>query len=158
VAATVGVEQLEIRQIDRMLDDLRQPVTDEQILLKRSLLRVKARKLKGLSFQPEPHQLPPYSRLEKKWRIWLLQGGRGSGKTRAGVEYVMKHLRELGPLSNVGVGAPTFNDAKLVCMEGPSGLYTLYPHEFTAFNRTDGVATHIRGGMYRCRSTTCISR
>lgn len=149
MTAVLTPSEMEIRQIDMMLADIGDPQTEEEIVLARSLMRVKARKLKASSFRPLGHQAPPVSRTERKWRIWLLQGGRGSGKTRAGVEYVMKHLRELGPMASVGIGGPTFNDAKLVCMEGPSGIYTLYPHEFKSFNRTDGIAIHNRGGKVR---------
>ncbi|MGB2894289.1 MAG: ATP-binding protein, partial [Albidovulum sp.] len=31
-----------------------------------------------------PHQLPP----EGAWRTWVVMGGRGAGKTRAGAEWV----------------------------------------------------------------------
>ena len=37
-----------------------------------------------------PHQVPP----DGTWDVWLLLGGRGSGKTMAGTQYVLSHLRE----------------------------------------------------------------
>ncbi|MGB7244141.1 MAG: ATP-binding protein, partial [Sulfitobacter sp.] len=35
-------------------------------------------------FWAMPHQLPP----EGDWRSWVIMGGRGAGKTRAGAEWV----------------------------------------------------------------------
>ena len=40
-------------------------------------------------WEPLPHQIPP----EGIWDVWLLLGGRGSGKTMAGTHYVLDHLR-----------------------------------------------------------------
>lgn len=138
----------EIAYLDRAIAQIGEPRTEEEVYTLRALLRVKARKLRARTWQPLAHQVPP-DRLSQKWRIWLLQGGRGSGKTRAGTEYVMEHLRTFGALANVGIGGPTFNDAKLVCMEGPSGIMTLYGNEFTSYNRTDGIAVHVGGGKVR---------
>ncbi|MGE0109114.1 MAG: terminase family protein [Bdellovibrionales bacterium] len=67
-------------------------------------------------------QLTPYG----AWRIWLILAGRGWGKTRTGAEdiaaYCLWH-------SNVRVGiiAPTYADARDVCIEGESGLLGVLP-------------------------------
>jgi phage terminase large subunit-like protein len=53
------------------------------------------------------------------WLIWLLMGGRGCGKTRAGAEWVRYKARETGRIALI---APTFNDAREVMLEGESGL------------------------------------
>lgn len=46
-----------------------------------------------------PKQLPP----EGDWTTWLLMGGRGSGKTRAGAEWVRTLARErVSPIALVG--------------------------------------------------------
>ncbi|MEY8843047.1 ATP-binding protein, partial [Cribrihabitans sp. XS_ASV171] len=41
-----------------------------------------------------PHQLPP----EGDWRAWVIMGGRGAGKTRAGAEWVRAQVEGARPL------------------------------------------------------------
>jgi hypothetical protein len=40
-----------------------------------------------------PHQCPP----EGDWRTWVVLGGRGAGKTRAGAEWVRAQVEGAGP-------------------------------------------------------------
>ncbi|MFM1863749.1 MAG: hypothetical protein RLZ26_2271, partial [Pseudomonadota bacterium] len=40
-----------------------------------------------------PHQLPP----EGAWKTWIIMGGRGAGKTRAGAEWVRAEVEGAGP-------------------------------------------------------------
>lgn len=40
-----------------------------------------------------PHQLPPGG----DWRAWVILGGRGAGKTRAGAEWVRAQVEGAGP-------------------------------------------------------------
>jgi phage terminase large subunit-like protein len=65
-------------------------------------------------------QLPP----EGAWRVWVLLGGRGAGKTRAGAEWVLGQVAG-GRCRRVALVAPTFHDAREVMIEGPSGLRTI---------------------------------
>ena len=60
--------------------------------------------------------LPPDLR-----RTWLLSGGRGAGKTRAGAEWVRWAVLQAG-YRRVALVAPSFNDVREVMIEGPSGL------------------------------------
>ena len=39
-------------------------------------------------FDPLPHQTPP----DGDWFFWLLEAGRGAGKTAAAAHYVQEHL------------------------------------------------------------------
>ncbi len=41
-----------------------------------------------------PHQLPP----DGAWKTWVIMGGRGAGKTRAGAEWVRAEVEGAGPL------------------------------------------------------------
>jgi predicted phage terminase large subunit-like protein len=93
-------------------------------------------------WQPLPHQSPPPG----DWRIWMIIGGRGSGKTRGGSEYVLHHLRTIGRRARVGVGAPTIGAVRKVCAEGESGLITIAPEEFV-YNRSLLQARHRNGGL-----------
>lgn len=64
-----------------------------------------------------PHQLPP----DGGWRVWLMLGGRGAGKTWAGAHWLAERaLSE--PAGEWVVAAPTFRDVRVTCVEGPSGL------------------------------------
>lgn len=54
-------------------------------------------------------------------RTWLLSGGRGAGKTRAGAEWVRWAVLQAG-YRRVALVAPSFNDVREVMIEGPSGL------------------------------------
>ncbi|WP_279477811.1 DNA-packaging protein [Aureimonas sp. SK2] len=71
-------------------------------------------------------QLPPPG----DWRQWLLIGGRGSGKTRAGAEWVRAMALGEGPLARcvhgrIALVAETLGDAREVMVEGESGLRSL---------------------------------
>jgi phage terminase large subunit-like protein len=72
-----------------------------------------------------PAQLPP----EGDWRIWLIQAGRGFGKTRAGAEWIDDIARRQGNLRLALVGA-TLHDVRSVMVEGESGVLNL-PHAGT---------------------------
>ena len=65
-------------------------------------------------------QLPPPG----DWRTWLLLGGRGSGKTRAGAEWVQALARSAGARTDLRIAlvAETLSDAREVMVDGASGL------------------------------------
>ncbi|WP_078707080.1 DNA-packaging protein [Consotaella salsifontis] len=70
-----------------------------------------------------PSQLPPPG----DWRQWLLIGGRGSGKTRAGAEWVRAMALGLAPFARrphgrIALVTETLADAREVMIEGESGL------------------------------------
>jgi phage terminase large subunit-like protein len=54
------------------------------------------------------------------WRVWLVQGGRGFGKTRAGAEWV--HGLAMARRCRVALVGATLDEARRVMVEGPSGL------------------------------------
>lgn len=63
------------------------------------------------------------------WRVWVLQAGRGFGKTRAGAEWVLGFVRA-HPGAAVALIAATAEEARAVMVEGRSGLLALMkPHE-----------------------------
>jgi phage terminase large subunit-like protein len=55
------------------------------------------------------------------WRIWLLMGGRGSGKTRAGAEWIADGIRNR-TMTRVALIAATHHEARSIMIEGQSGL------------------------------------
>jgi len=70
----------------------------------------------------EPHQIPPAA----PWDLWLLEAGRGAGKTEACSRYFAAYMRA-HPGHRGRIIAPTFGDAVEACIEGPSGLLSVDP-------------------------------
>ncbi|MCP8884260.1 terminase family protein [Devosia sp. XJ19-1] len=68
-----------------------------------------------------PHQLPP----DGDWTTWLLLGGRGAGKTRAGAQWVLM-LAELG-ISPIALVGETMTEAEAVMVKGESGVLRICP-------------------------------
>ncbi|MEA2981193.1 MAG: hypothetical protein QOF09_3016 [Alphaproteobacteria bacterium] len=72
-----------------------------------------------------PHQHPPSG----DWTTWLLLGGRGAGKTRAGAEWVKSLVssegRKVSPIALIG---ETEHAAREVMVEGVSGLLAAHEH------------------------------
>src|SRR5262245_2117857 len=64
-----------------------------------------------------PSQLPPAG----DWRAWLLLGGRGSGKTRAGAEWVRMLVEQQG-VKRIALVAATSADARDTMVLGESGI------------------------------------
>jgi hypothetical protein len=71
------------------------------------------------SFNGRDGQKPP----EGDWRTWLIMGGRGSGKTRAGAEWVHA-IASAGARSDLRIAlvAETLGDAREVMIDGVSGI------------------------------------
>lgn len=101
----------------------------------------------GRNRDAEPY---PWQQEPAGWaRLWIMLGGRGTGKTELGARKCIEHLRQEGARARVGVGAPTIADARSVCAEGETGLITLFASEFTSYNRTLLEARHRLGGYVR---------
>ncbi|ARO14265.1 large terminase [Ketogulonicigenium robustum] len=75
-----------------------------------------------------PHQLPPAG----DWRTWVVMGGRGAGKTRAGAEWVRAMVEGARPASpgrarRVALVAQTIDQAREVMVFGDSGIMACCP-------------------------------
>lgn len=62
-----------------------------------------------------------------EWRAWLIFGGRGSGKTRMGAEWVNGMVHALPPFSavkssNIALVGETLADVREIMIDGPSGI------------------------------------
>lgn len=73
-------------------------------------------------------QLPP---LNDGWRTWLILGGRGAGKTRAGAEWVRAQALGLAPfardpVSRIALVGETYHDVRSVMVEGVSGVLAVH--------------------------------
>ena len=95
------------------------PLSSVQAIPPASLLRLSREfRLCGRAGQQPP---------EGDWRIWLISGGRGSGKTRAGAEWVQALVRAEGRRSTLRIAlvAETLSDAREVMVDGVSGLLSV---------------------------------
>src|SRR5688572_19267591 len=76
------------------------------------------------------HQMPPDPAGD--WHTWLLLGGRGAGKTRAGAEWVTGLVGGVigiaaRPVGRIALVGETFADVRDVMIDGPSGLRAVAP-------------------------------
>lgn len=69
-----------------------------------------------------PGQLPP----DGDWLTWLVMGGRGFGKTRAGAEWV-RRIAEGDGRARIALVAASMAEARSVMIEGESGLIACSP-------------------------------
>lgn len=65
------------------------------------------------------------------WRVWLILGGRGAGKTRTGAEWIRSKVCVPGgvlskPARRIALIGETLTDAKRVMVEGISGLLAIH--------------------------------
>ena len=100
-------------------------------------------------------QLPPTVTPDgEAWRVWLILGGRGAGKTRAGAEWV--RAQALGARrsttrrrARIALVGETLADVRAVMIEGVSGLLAVHAREraaaLRALEAAAGVAER-RGG------------
>ncbi|NRP31246.1 hypothetical protein XMV209_002502 [Aliiroseovarius sp. xm-v-209] len=75
-----------------------------------------------------PHQVAP----EGDWRSWVIMGGRGAGKTRAGSEWVRAEVEGDGPFDpgrsrRVALIGETFDQTRDVMVFGESGIIACSP-------------------------------
>ena len=77
----------------------------------------------------EGHQLPP---AEETWTTWVILGGRGAGKTRAGSEWIRAQVEggkpgDPGRCSRVALVGETIDEAREVMVFGNSGILACSP-------------------------------
>ncbi|WP_028031391.1 DNA-packaging protein [Gemmobacter nectariphilus] len=75
-----------------------------------------------------PHQLPP----EGAWKTWVIMGGRGAGKTRAGAEWVRAEVEgarpcDAGRARRVALVGETLDQVREVMIFGESGIMACSP-------------------------------
>lgn len=90
------------------------------------------RLLSDWEFCARKDQWPPLlAENGKPWRVWLILGGRGAGKTRAGAEWV-KGLAQgrpqfaMRPISRIALVGESAADVRDVMIEGVSGILAVH--------------------------------
>lgn len=89
-------------------------------------------------FWAHPHQLPP----KGNWRAWVVLGGRGAGKTRAGAKWVRTMVEGSRPLDKgaarrVALVGETLDQVREVMIFGDCGILACSPPD----RRPDWLAT-----------------
>ncbi len=89
-------------------------------------------------FWAHPHQLPP----DGDWRAWVVLGGRGAGKTRAGAEWVRQMVegprpKDRGQARRVALVGETLDQVREVMIFGDSGIMACSPPD----RRPEWIAT-----------------
>jgi phage terminase large subunit-like protein len=85
-----------------------------------------------------PHQLPP----DGAWKTWVIMGGRGAGKTRAGAEWVRAQVEgalpeDQGAMRRVALVGETVDQVRDVMVLGESGILACTPPD----RRPDWIAS-----------------
>jgi phage terminase large subunit-like protein len=75
------------------------------------------------SYFAHRHQKPPPG----DWTTWLMLGGRGAGKTRAGAEWVRSLALGDKPVSPIALVGETEHDVREVMIEGVAGIIAAHP-------------------------------
>jgi predicted phage terminase large subunit-like protein len=100
-------------------------------------------------FQARKAQRPPSG----SWHVWYIRGGRGGGKTWTGSHTLGEWIAQ-NPHNDWAIVAPTYGDARDVCVEGPSGLlaalglnraYKGWNRSLGELNLPDGGTVYIDG-------------
>lgn len=108
-------------------------------------------------------QLPPDQRDEgpADWRVWLILGGRGAGKTRAGSEWVRAMALGLWEHDDprprrIALIGETLADVRRVMIEGESGLLGIHPDgERPRFEVSRGLIVWPNGSRAEVFSAEC---
>lgn len=98
-----------------------------------------------------PNQLPP----QGGWFVWLIQAGRGFGKTRSGAEYVRARI-DAGEWRVVNIAGPSTGDVMDYMVRGTSaapGLMGIWPpHQRPRLNKAERRLTCHNGAIIRYRA------
>lgn len=105
---------------------------DVEKILKKEPLETLEALLHDWQIWARDDQLPPAIEAEAPWHVWLLMGGRGAGKTRAGAEWVRAMALGRAPVAaepacRIALVGETLGDVRRTMIEGESGLLVIHP-------------------------------
>jgi phage terminase large subunit-like protein len=120
-----------VRRLRRNLRIFSESLSQSEVMLLPKTLPLRQVKMLNRDWRMwgrDGKQLPPD---EAFWRSWLILGGRGAGKTRAGAEWVK--AQALGDwradgahAERIAIIGPTLDQARAVMIEGKSGLLAIH--------------------------------
>lgn len=84
---------------------------------------------------------------EGQWQTWGIRSGRGFGKTLSGAQWIGQ-AGALDPRSINHVVAPTYDDVRYICFEGPTGLLSVLPPELVASQNLSLPSLTLTNGAY----------
>ncbi len=102
---------------------------------------------------PGADSVPEVTVEDADWRTWLIMGGRGSGKTRTGAEWVRAQALGLPPFAHRAAGrialvGETIADVRSVMVEGVSGILSVHaPHERPVYEPSKRQLTWANGAV-----------
>jgi len=119
-----------VANLRREFDNLSQ--TDDLAVVE-FLTKVEAKKLKAFGrdfgYFAHDHQRPPrLANSGQEWTTWLILGGRGAGKTRAGAQWV-RDVATGDPRARIALVGETEHEVRSVMIEGVSGLLAVHRHD-----------------------------
>jgi hypothetical protein len=118
-----------LRNVWKNLSKLSAPARARGLLLMASLCGPCEldRILRDFFTRARDHQLPPdRAGSGAEWTTWLILGGRGAGKTRAGAEWVRRVAAD-DHTAMIALVGETEHDAREVMVEGISGVLAVHP-------------------------------
>lgn len=83
--------------------------------------------IEALAFDWELWARPEQTAPDGDWTTWLMLGGRGAGKTRAGAEWVRALATGPYPVSPIALVGETMAEARAIMIDGVSGLLAVHP-------------------------------
>src|SRR6478672_2891035 len=94
-----------------------------------------------------PHQREPLlAQSGAPWTTWLILGGRGAGKTRAGAEWVRAQARD--PAARIALIGEIERDVREVMVEGVSGVLSVHEElERPDWSPSRGIVTWSNGAI-----------
>lgn len=117
-------ERLEPEDRELVIDQLRKLTKVDEENLGEVMAAARLRRRIWLYLTSREHQVWP----DHDPDVLVLQGGRGSGKTRSGAEIIWGWASNINS-SRWAVVAPTFGACRSVCFEGESGLLSVIPQQ-----------------------------
>ncbi|WCD56240.1 terminase large subunit, partial [Caulobacter phage RLK] len=89
----------------------------------------------------KPYQLPP----QGEWSEWVMSGGRGAGKTRTGVEWLIEEALSL-PGETLAIIAPTLDETRIIDFHGIAGLLSNVPYVAVERYRKSALTLELTNG------------
>lgn len=127
------LQSAELEQKSTLIGQLKRAGLSSQdiaALSREWLFKARHAQLPPVSLPDQVDSLNPDFSSQHHWRSWLIMGGRGSGKTRAGAEWVNGMALGLLPFTtqssgNIALVGETLSDVREVMVEGPSGILSI---------------------------------